>query len=301
MIGREAKYVDYIKNRYPQLVISKIEYNLKDGKHNGIVIINDRRVFKFAKYDWSVGFLDNEVSFINSIKRYITISLPRIEVLEKGIAAYNYIKGGPLFRNTLLLMDNKDQELIAEQIGTFLKQLHSISIEGESNKDISICQVCLSREDWLLQYDEIQKKIFQYCDSYTKEYIDQIFKPLLENESFLEFQPTLIHGDLMPYHFLLNKESNRINGIIDFGLSGIGDPAYDVGIILDNLGEVFIKRIGKYYKDIPSLIDRARFYAYTSSFSWAKTISDMITTRDFTQFRVNAKDRDIMPIGSKWW
>jgi len=301
VVDKQAKYSDYIKNSYPHIEISKIEYNLIDGIHNDIVIINDKHVFKFAKYDWSVGFLDNEVSFINFVKRYITMPLPRIEAPEKGIATYNYIKGGPLFRNSLLLMDNKSQEMIAEQIGTFLRQLHSISFKAESNKNISICPVSLSREDWLLQYEEIQKKISPYCDSYTKEYLDQIFKPLLENKNFLVFKPTLIHGDLMPYHILTNKGSRRINGIIGFGVSGIGDPAYDVGIILDNLGEAFIKRIARYYKNIPLLIDRARFYAYINNFSWAKTISDMITTRDFTNFRVKPKDRDIMPIGSRWY
>jgi aminoglycoside 2''-phosphotransferase len=300
MVEKQAKYVEYIKSRHPQTQISKIEYNLIDGKHNDIVIINDKHVFKFAKYDWSVGFLDNEVSFINSVKRYINMPLPRIEALEKGIATYSYIKGGPLFRNALLLMDNKGQELIAEQIGIFLKQLHSISLKEGSNRNISICPVSLSQEDWLLQYDEIQKKIFPYCDSYTKDYLEQIFKPLLDNKKFLDFQPTLIHGDLMPYHFLVNKGSSRINGIIDFGLSGMGDPAYDVGIILDNLGETFIRRIGKYYRNIPALVDRARFYAYISNFSWAKEISDMIATRDFTHFQIKAKDRDIMPIGSRW-
>lgn len=299
MSAKESEYIDYIKSKYPQIQISKIEYNLVDGKHNDIVIINDKQVFKFAKYDWSVGFLDNEVNILNLVRKDITMPVPKIESLEKGIARCSYIKGGPLFRNTLLLMDNKSQEAIAEQIGTFLKQLHSIPLDEKNNKDIYGCPVSLSREDWLAQYDEMQRKVLPYCNSYSKEYIAQIFKPLLNNKNFLEFEPALIHGDLMPYHFLFNK-SNRINGVIDFGLSGIGDPAYDVGIILDNLGETFVKRIGKYYKNIATFINRARFYAYVSNLCWAKTVADMITTRDFTHFQVNAKERDIMPIGSRW-
>lgn len=82
MNAKEAKYVDYIKERYPQIEISKIEYNFVDGKHHDIVTVNDNYSFKFAKYDWSVSFVDNEASIISLISRYITMSLPRVESLD---------------------------------------------------------------------------------------------------------------------------------------------------------------------------------------------------------------------------
>ena len=300
MSERELKYVNYLKDKYPQLEILKIEYNFLDGKHSDVVFVNDKYVFKFAKYDWSVGFLENEVNVINFIKRYITMPLPKVESLDKGIAKFSYIIGQPLYRNNLLLLDSRVQESIAEKIGTFLSQLHSIPLRGEDIKNISKCTNILSREDWLLKYEEFQKKVFRYCDSYSREYFSSIFKPLLEKERFLAFQPALIHGDLMPYHFIFNNQANKINSVIDYGLSGIGDPAYDVGIILDNFGETFVKRIGKYYKNISAYIDRARFYASVTNLCWAKDVSDMLATRDFTNFRIHAKDRDLMPVGSKW-
>lgn len=297
MDSKEVKYVEYIKNRFPQINISKIEYNLLDGTHNDIVIINGQHVFKFAKHDWSVAFLNNEVNIVNLISDYIDMPLPQFEYLGKGLAKCNFIKGVPLFRNEILLLENKVLDSIAEQIGIFLKQLHSIPLK---NKNIGEFPGDLTREGWLLQYDEIQNKVFPYCRSYSKEYIDQIFKPLLENENFLEFQPALIHGDLTPYHFFFDRDLHKINGIIDFSMAGIGDPAYDVGVILDNLGEAFVKRMSRYYNNISIFIDRARFYAYVSNVCWAKIVADMIITRDFTYFQFNAKERDIMPIGSKW-
>ncbi|WP_233096069.1 aminoglycoside phosphotransferase family protein [Alicyclobacillus sp. SO9] len=39
--------------------------------------------------------------------------------------------------------------------------------------------------------------------------------------------PVLIHGDLSPEHILVNTETGEIS-VIDFGDSGMGDPAYDV-------------------------------------------------------------------------
>jgi len=297
---KEVKYVEYIKSRFPQIYISKIEYNLNDGRHCDVVIINDEHVFKFAKHDWSVAFLENEVQIVDFISSYVDIPLPKFERLDKGIAKCNFIKGLPLFRNKLLMLGNRAQEGIAEQIGTFLRQLHSIPIRKIEDNKIAEFSGYLTREEWLSEYEEIQRKVFPYCTSYSKEYINQIFKPMLDDENFLDFQPVLIHGDPAPYHFFLDKGSNRINGVIDFGLAGTGDPAYDVGIILDNLGEAFVKRMSRYYGKISTFIDRARFYAYVNNFRWAKMLSDMITTRDLTHLQFYAKDRDIMPIGSGW-
>ncbi len=300
MNAKEANYVNYIKDKYPQLNVARIKFNFFDGKHSDVVIVDEKDVVKFAKYDWSVGFLDNEINIINIINRSMDMHLPKAESLEKGTARFSYIKGEPLFRNKLLLKDVRIQEVVAEQIGGFLRQLHSLPVKDIRYKGIGASPAVLTGEDWLQRYKEIQRKVFPYCDSYSKEYYAQIFRPLVENEKFLDFQPALIHGDLMPYHILFDNESNKINGVIDFGLSGIGDPAYDVALILDNLGEVFLRRISKYYRNIQYLIERARFYAYTNNLLWAKSVADMLSTRDFTNFRIIAKERDILPIGSKW-
>ncbi|HEX2925893.1 MAG TPA: aminoglycoside phosphotransferase family protein [Ruminiclostridium sp.] len=300
MDNREAKYTNYIKDKFPQLDLSKAEYNFTDGKHCDIVIIDKKDVFKFSRYDWSAGHVENEVAVINVLSKNIPIPLQKVTSMEKGIARFTYIKGEPLYRNILFKLGNRTQETIAEQLGVFLRLLHSIPLKGEDHKKISECPTAMSREDWLARYEEIERKVFPYCDSYSKEYYRQIFKPLLENGGFMEYHPSLIHGDLMPYHILVDKATDNISGIIDFGMSGMGDPAYDVGIVLDNLGEAFVRRMSRYYKNIQNFIDRARFYAYTNNLIWAKNVSDMLATRDFTNFRIIAKERDIMPIGTKW-
>ncbi len=299
MATRETKYTDYIKNKYPDYEIIRERCNFTDGKHADILIINENDVFKFSRYDWSIGYIENEATVINCLGRDMSIYIPKAELVEKGIARLTYIKGEPLYRNTLLQLVNRMQDMVAEQLAVFLKQLHSAPLKGERFKNLSESQVCISQENWLEKYQEIERKVFPYCDSYSKEYYRQIFRPLLTDEKFLDFRPALIHGDLMPYHILFNKNSNRISGIIDFGLAGTGDPAYDIGILLDNYGEDFVKRMSRYYKNIEVFMDRARFYAYTSNLMWAKAVADMISTRDFTNFRFQAKDRDIMPIGTK--
>jgi aminoglycoside 2''-phosphotransferase len=300
MAEREVKYVEYVKSRFPQINISNIKFNFSDGKYSNIVIINDQFIFKFSRYDWTVGYLANEGKIINFIRDSVDMPLPNIEYLGPGIAKYNLIEGTPLFRNKILLLEDREQDFIAEQIGTFLKQLHSIPLKRVKNNKINEISANLTGEGFLSEYDSIQRKVYPYCSGYEKESIKQIFAPLLEDTDFLKFTPALIHADLTAHHFIYDSSYKRINAAIGFGSAGIGDPAYDVSAVLDSLGEAFLKRVEKYYGDMEELVDRARFYASFRHLDWAQKLADMITTRDFSEFQFDIPFGDRMPIGSKW-
>ena len=129
------------------------------------------------------------------------------------------------------------------------------------------------------------------------EGIYKLYKPVLDNEDFLNYKPVLIHGDLAPFHFLYDMQENKINAVIDFGVSGLGDPAHDVGVILDNFGEKFVKKMSKVYTDIPNFIDRSRYYARVSALWWSLR---GLETNDISWhlFHHNTA-RDIMPYGSQ--
>lgn len=296
MNTNELKYMELIKRRYPQLDLSKIEFNKTDGSYSDIAIINNEVVFKFAKYDWSAVYLKNEADVTSFIQGFIDLPLPDVELVEQNATKRQFIKGSPLYRNILLKLDYHTQDAVARQIGIFLYKLHNIPVKKAQHAKIENSQMNCTREEWLDELETMQRKIFPYCTDYVKEYLRQIIQPVIDNEEFFEFKPALIHGDLTPNHILFDEESGKINGIIGFGNAGFGDPAFDVGMLLDHLGENFIKRIHRYYPISPEYLDRARFYAYISSFMWYRDICDMISTRDFSRFKIPAKDRDIFPL-----
>ncbi len=300
MAGKEQQYAEYIRRKFPQLLVSDLKFNLSDGKYNDVVIVNQEEIFKFSKYDWTGAFLTNEAKVIQFLSGLVTMPLPKIEFQDRGVLRYRLIPGVPLFRNEVLLLKDRDQDFIAEQIGQFLMQMHSVSIQSVKQNKIDEIAVDLTREGFLSEFEAIQRKVFPYCDSYGKQVIRQLFEPIEKNVSFLDFQPALIHADLTPGHLLYDAEHRRLNGMIGFGTSGIGDPAYDVSSILDNIGESFVKRIARFYSGIEDFIDRARFYSSVNSLRWELEVADRITTRDFSQFQFPLKERDIMPIGSRW-
>ncbi|WP_024832644.1 aminoglycoside phosphotransferase family protein [Ruminiclostridium josui] len=300
MDEKKNMYMGLIRSRCPQINITKVEYLINEGRYNDVIIINDTYIFKFARYDWSVAYLDNEAKVTNFIRNRIEPLVPAHEPLGREMVKYNIIKGKPILRNLLLQLNGKHQETLAQQIGTFLKSLHTIPVEEAENMGIGEFQNPIDQNGWEQFVDEIYRKVFPYCSDYTKEYIKQVFKPVENDDDFLSYEPSLIHGDLSAYHLLIDSRLKKLTGVIGFALSGLGDPAYDVGILLDNLGEAFLKRVARYYPSLESLLDRARFYATLNDILWVRDIADMITTRDFTNFRFNIRERDIMPIGFRW-
>ncbi|HHW48210.1 MAG TPA: phosphotransferase [Clostridiaceae bacterium] len=298
MNSNELKYIELIKSKCPQMSLSKVEFNNSDGSYSDIVIVNNEVVFKFAKYDWSTFYLRNEADVIRFIQNFIDMPLPEAELIDKNISMRRYIKGSPLYRNILLKLDYRTQDTVAKQIAVFLHQLHNIPVKKAEYVKINNSQMNRTREEWLVELETVQRKIFPYCSNYVKEYLRQIIQPAIDNEKFFEFRPVIIHGDLTPCHILFDEASARINGIIGFCNAGFGDPAFDLGMLLDHLGENFLKRIHRYYNISPACLDRARFYAYISNFMWLMDVCDMISTRDFSRFQIPAKDRDIFPMGT---
>ncbi len=300
MDEKENMYMGLIRSRCPYINITKAEYLINEGRHSDVIIINEKYVFKFARYDWSVAYLENETKVTNLIRNRIEPLVPAHEPLGKEMVKYNIIKGKPIYRNLLQQMNVKYQEALAQQIGNFLKTLHAIPMKDAEKMGIGEFQNAITQNGLNQIIEEIYRKVFPYCSDYTKENIKQVFKTVENNGDFLSYKPTVIHGDLSACHLLIDEKLKKLTGVLGFGLSGLGDPAYDVGILMDNFGEGFLKRVAQYYPNMENLVDRARFYVAVNDILWVRDIADMIITRDFTKLRFNVKERDIMPIGFKW-
>jgi aminoglycoside 2''-phosphotransferase len=79
----------------------------------------------------------------------------------------------------------------------------------------------------------------------------------------------LIHGDIAPYHLLVDPQTNQLSGVIDFGVAGLGDAATDIGLLLYNFGETLVREIGETYSLDADLMRRSRFRARAIELEWA--------------------------------
>ncbi|WP_256992512.1 aminoglycoside phosphotransferase family protein [Paenibacillus sp. XY044] len=150
---------------------------------------------------------------------------------------------------------------LAKQLVFFLVGLHSISGEKVS-RDLNL-NVRNPREEMYNLYDKIQYKLFPSIRKDAQKEISQSFETFLKGEALSNLGITLLHGDFGASNILWNPETSMISGIIDFGGSGLGDPAYDFAGIFSSYGEDFFNMCINLYPNGTEIFERVKFYKST--------------------------------------
>lgn len=258
----ETNYKDQINNVYPELNITNIKQN-SIGQNNDVVIVNESLVFRFPKYEEGIEALRKETAVLDHIRKHVSLPIPfpiyqSFEPYEAGkvFAGYERIEGEPLWRDSFYrITKEEDRDRIAEQLVTFLKELHATSTGDPSSENIH-------REVEDL-YVRIQKKLSSYMREDAKEKVSNLFESFLRNEKHARVSKKRIHGDFGASNILWNPERCEITGIIDFGETEIGDPAYDFAGLLASYGEDFLRRCLALYPEGQDILERVMFYKET--------------------------------------
>lgn len=224
------------------------------------------------------------------------MSLPYYDYVEEDFGSYPLIPGLPLYRNDILKQPDHIQDVLAEQLGTFLNEIHTLSVTGENAHKIGSSNVNRNREVWLTLFEDVQRVLFPSMMPHARDWTLQHFEPLQTDACFMDYKPVLINGDLPPYHILWDAQEQMITGIIDWGTAGLGDPASDFACLLYNYGETFVQRMVPFYPGIEELIDRARFWAGTLELQWA--LSSVRQENKLWRTVHIGSAKDVQPIGS---
>src|SRR3954463_4906447 len=119
----DLKHLERIRACLPNLNIESVESN-ENGLTNDVLIMNSGLVFRFPKNEtWARDLLANEIKVIDLAHRYLDIPIPEIIYREVDFVACHFIPGDALQRNNILTLSYEQQESIAKQLATYLKQL----------------------------------------------------------------------------------------------------------------------------------------------------------------------------------
>lgn len=260
--------IENIQSVYSDLSIEDF-YPNEIGQNNNVLIVNGSLVFRFPKYKNGIIQLRKETEILQYIKGIISIPIPNpiyqyFEELEPGKAftGYKLIDGVPLWMESLRGI--KDIELVkgvATQLVSFLVDLHSISKE-KASRDLKL-EVRDPLEEMNNLYGKIRNNLFTFMRKEAQKEISHSFETFLYGEAFSKLDITLIHGDFGASNILWNPETSRISGIIDFGSSGLGDPAYDFAGILSSYGRDFFDMCISLYPGGSEISERVNFYKST--------------------------------------
>ncbi|MBB6675628.1 phosphotransferase family protein [Cohnella nanjingensis] len=262
------KYRERILEVYPDLSIAKCQ-PIDTGQNNDVLVINQSLVFRFPKYKVGIAHLQKETKILEYVQPLRSLPIPNpiyrsFDPLEVGkvFTGYRFLPGTPLWEESLTRIENDDVvQGLASQLAAFLLDLHSISTD--SSDGFPHLEDSDPREEMYQLYHGIQTKLFPFMRKEAQEEVSVSFETFLNRDSSPTFRPALIHGDFGASNILWEPETCRISGIVDFGGSGLGDPAYDFAGLWASYGEAFLDRCVSLYPDGNEIADRARFYRST--------------------------------------
>lgn len=296
-MSESAPYLDQIQRLAPELTIHQLGYN-HEGLVNDIVIVNGQRIFRFPKSEWARTALRHEAQLLALARQHVEMRLPHFDIEQDDMVSYEMIPGEALLRDDILRLAPREQDRVAETLATFLAQLHTIPPAALDAAQIGPSDSVRTAADWLTLYEDTQRELFPLLMSDAKEWVHRLFAPLMADEHFMDCTPCLVHGDLGAYHILCQRPDCQINGIIDFGTAGTGDPAADIGCLINVYGESFVRRMARDYGAIGDHIERGRFRAGTLEIQW---LLGGLRSDDRSWFPVHiGRARDVQPLGSGW-
>lgn len=294
MLKPSSTASERVKQVIPGLQISSLRAG-EDGLVNDVLIVNEELVFRFARDETGRNALAREARLLAFLGPRLTLRIP--EVIEQGerCLVYRFIPGVPLDRAGLLAQDGTARGALLEQVGNFLHELHGLPRDAIESITGPLEARADTEQGYQQLYEAAERELLPSMMSWARAWARQLFRPVLEGSLDLGYTPVIIHGDLVPYHLCFEPGTRRLNGVIDFGNAGPGDPALDLGSLVLAFGESLLSPVKSVYPGLSSLLDRARFHAATLELRWALAA---IRSRDPAWFLCHlGYARDAWPAG----
>jgi aminoglycoside 2''-phosphotransferase len=267
MIEGESYWHQQIHNIMPDLEIRSLKLH-REGLVNDVLIVNNQWVFRFAKTDWGKEQMATEGELMRFLGSQLPINIPSPEICLDDVIVYPLVKGKEFRREVWQNVDEAGQQAYADQLGGFLRELHGITTNG-LGWEVPPTLAPVTQETWEEIYDRVVDSVYPHLLRHQVYWVDTLFRTALDSTGFFDFEPALVHGDLALYHILYSPEENRITGVIDFGVAGLGDPATDLGSLINCYGESLVGKMVNAYPEMKDLLPRARFYAQAIELQWA--------------------------------
>jgi aminoglycoside 2''-phosphotransferase len=259
-----ARYLPRIRALHPDLTIEQVTYN-GEGLVNDVLIVNGELVYRFARDERGRAILAREARILDVVRPCVSLQVPTPFFAGDDLIAYHLIPGETLSLSLLSGLSERDRQAVAEQLAGFLQALHSIPVDDY----LPSTTASVTHARWVEIRRDVEARVYPLLMRHQIEWAERLFNDVLGDAGSFGYDPHLSHGDLGPYHILFDRQTRRINGIIDFGVAGVGDPATDLGNLIQVYGESLVAQIVAAYPGAEVWMRRARFYAQAIELQWA--------------------------------
>jgi aminoglycoside 2''-phosphotransferase len=193
-----------------------------------------------------------ETEVLNGLKDHLTVQIPSPVFVETDsdnpFMGYEKIPGSSLtwhYSNT----PTKKRRSIAEQVGVFLGELHGLDLaEISPGTSDSSFDAESDRKQWSEFYERAVEITYPSLSSTQRRWSDALFHDFLDHDENFQYEPVLVHGDFDTSNILVDPETFKVTGIIDFEEAGMYDPAAD--FLFQREGAEFLAQILKTYPKV---------------------------------------------------
>ncbi|MEM1250810.1 MAG: aminoglycoside phosphotransferase family protein [Cyanobacteria bacterium P01_H01_bin.21] len=259
-----SAYTQAIQRVYKDLVITTIE-PLNHGQNNTVLKVNGSYIFRFPKYTEGYQALKREITLLEYLQDKLPLATPCptfscLSNQSDAFMGYPNLSGVPLWNRVLTEADDATKNRIAQQLGSFLKCLHQLPV---TDKLRELLPQTDTASYWNTIFEQVRSKLMPHMRTDAQIQVANHFETFLEQPSPFAYSPVLKHGDFGASNILIDPIAGSINGILDFGSSSLGDPAYDFAGLLSSYDASFVRHIGYHYPNFDALWSRIRFYQGT--------------------------------------
>ncbi|MBN1247125.1 MAG: phosphotransferase [Anaerolineae bacterium] len=260
-------YLETIRGVYPDLDVRTASLN-RQGQNADVLIVNQTLIFRFPRYEGGVAQLQMEVAILRGLAGRLPLPVPEPQYVHlsdqppgDAFVAYHMLPGQPLWPHVVDdIADPARVAALAEQLGVFLKALHTVPYAEVMNCPLANAD---THQSFRTFYRRVRQELFEWMRPRARERVERLFTSYLADASHFAFEPVLRHGDFGGSNILHDPRTLTLTGIIDFGSAAVGDPAYDVAGLLASYGEAFLDQVVVAYPEIASFMERVVFYERT--------------------------------------
>ncbi|PCJ16591.1 MAG: hypothetical protein COB02_15950 [Candidatus Cloacimonadota bacterium] len=240
-----------LKSNFPQFQFKHCTPIINDSIDTKCYCIDDKYVLLISSKPSVFGPV-SAAKTIQNITPFVKQFIPKIYEVSDSAVLMEYVKGESLNRLIWKKLNSKEKESLCDNFIEIFENFKKIPLNSSFNNYSPDYKTFKTR------YKKIKSNILSKVPIHVMQEYEHSVGKFINNPSNFEIKPSFVHNELVAPHIII--KDNRLSGLIDFGHSGIGDPAVDLSFLLMTYGKDILNRMSKKSTLIKELEERAQFY-----------------------------------------
>lgn len=255
-----------IRKQYPGISLG--EMTLDAGGEHHVYVVDGSVIFRFPQVPRRIPLVRKHALERLAATGAVPFRLPTGEIrhdreFDVWFEEALYLPGIPFTPEVAATFSHDELLTIARQMGAFLSVLHALPIDparelGMDEMDPTDFWDYMETNPGA--YPWVRRTLWPVLEPEERAWIEQLFERFIAQVRQTPLPLVVRHGDMFPYHIIVNSDSHELVGVIDFSWR-IADPAGDFKAF-EYYGPAFVEEVYAHYHGAvdPGFDSRRLFY-----------------------------------------